>query len=323
MSWSISILTLVGMVTSAHALPEDAKSLSLRKTLKTQMEQPQDGWYSDFEKAHAVAAASKLPLVVHFQSPWCQPCKKMEREVFPRAELGQLIGKQLIAVKVNGPDDPELLAKFNILAYPTDLLIGHDGSVLARRQGFQSADSYVALLQRLASSRKLQPDFSVKAGPSNKLLPLSSQDCLDQSRALVQTPEAVLGLNGYSPVTVRQKRVWVKGSEEFKVVFEKVTYLLANAEEVAMFEEDPSKFVPGASGCDPIMLANEGRGIPGRLQIGSVYRGKMYLFHSEASRDLFKINPERYAIVPRIDTADVEFEACSLTQSVRAVSTDI
>jgi YHS domain-containing protein len=250
-------------------------------------------WLSNFEHANAEAQRLGVPLVVHFAAPWCVPCQKMEREVLNGSELKQLFGRDIVAVKVDGPSNQELLEQFSVLAYPSDVLISTDGNVIARRQGFQSADGYLTLLKHLAASREIQGEYGVKDGPLTTL-PEPIDD--DAPRCLkLENDYDVIGLAGYSPVALKKDKVWHRGDADITCVFQGVTYRFASREEQTEFESAPEDFVPGFHGCDPVQLVDESRPIPGRVRIGAVYEDRMYFFDSVAAREMFKLNPQKYA----------------------------
>ena len=259
-------------------------------------------WLSNFERANAEAQRLGVPLVVHFSAAWCVPCQKMEREVLNRSDLKKLFGRDIVAVKVDGPNNQELLEQFSVLAYPTDVLISKDGNVIARRQGFQTTNDYLTLLKRLAASREIQGEYGVKDGPSATLLePIDTR----APRSLkLEDDHDVIGLSGYSPVTLKKNKVWRRGEAEITSVFQGITYRFSNREEQTEFESSPEDFVPGFHGCDPVQLVDESRPIPGQVRIGAVYEGRMYFFDSEAAREMFKINPAKYAKSTRMVAVD-------------------
>jgi YHS domain-containing protein len=47
-------------------------------------------------------------------------------------------------------------------------------------------------------------------------------------------------------------------------------------------------------GYDPVAYFTEGRPVPGRADLSADYKGGKYLFATEANRDMFKANPEKY-----------------------------
>ena len=40
-------------------------------------EAPHDGWLTDFDAALAEAQELKRPLLIHFYTDWCPPCRRM------------------------------------------------------------------------------------------------------------------------------------------------------------------------------------------------------------------------------------------------------
>ena len=48
-------------------------------------------------------------------------------------------------------------------------------------------------------------------------------------------------------------------------------------------------------GYDPVVFFTQRRPIPGRADFSEEYKGGKYLFVTEANRDIFKANPEKYA----------------------------
>ena len=325
MSVSLSLIALAGIngpAASPEILPQPPIRVatmsrtveSLAKTIKPQLptdltlrdltrnEVPaQTRWLTDYQKATDEAQRLGVPMVVHFGAPWCQPCQKMEREVLNRPELNRLFGQELVGVKIDGPENMELLEKFSVVAYPCDILISTDGTVIARRQGFQSADKYQTLLKRLAASREIQGEYGVKEGPSaTELEPIARS-----RRSLsLESDHEVIGLSGYSPVSLKKNKVWRDGEARFTSIFQGITYRFASAEEQKQFNRAPKDFIPGFHGCDPVQLVDESRPIPGQVHIGAVFGDRMYFFDTEAARELFKINPAKYAGSSRMVAVD-------------------
>lgn len=78
-------------------------------------------------------ANSSTPLLVHFGTDWCAPCKRLERV------LGELLsdswGDSVQVGKVNVEDEPELAREHSVQRNPT-LCLFLAGKMVARREGF-------------------------------------------------------------------------------------------------------------------------------------------------------------------------------------------
>ena len=110
----------------------------------------------------------------------------------------------------------------------------------------------------------------------------------------IQRPEPMIGLDAYSPVSLWKWRKWRKGTPEFQVTFQQVTYYLADEEERRLFQSDPRKYAPRLTGCDPVIMTETDQAIAGDTQYGAFFDSGLYLFASRESRDQFKKSPLRY-----------------------------
>jgi thioredoxin 1 len=81
-----------------------------------------------FEK---VVMQSKVPVIVDFWAPWCNPCKMIAPtlEKLAREQEGKLI-----VAKVNTDENPEWMNKFGVQGIPT-LLFVSGGKVVHRQVG--------------------------------------------------------------------------------------------------------------------------------------------------------------------------------------------
>jgi thiol:disulfide interchange protein len=91
------------------------------------------------------ARASRRPILYNFTADWCGPCKRLERDVFADARSARWLGEQFVPVRVldrereegRNPDDVEQLQlRFGVQAFPTLVVVGADGAVLARLEGY-------------------------------------------------------------------------------------------------------------------------------------------------------------------------------------------
>ena len=114
-------------------------------------------------------------IIVDVYTPWCGPCKLMDKKTFTDAEIINQFGKNFYAVKFNAESeiavnfkgkayanpgyDPakgknrrnsphELTKQLNVRAYPTLLVFDEKLEVLEQLRGYKPAN---ALIQRLLS----------------------------------------------------------------------------------------------------------------------------------------------------------------------------
>ena len=103
-----------------------------------------------------------------------------------------------------------------------------------------------------------------------------------------------VGLEGYCPVTLAERGVWVEGRAQWGVRHRGRTYLFATAEQQKAFLADPDRYAPALSGDDPVMAFDAGKSTPGQRRYGVTYQARTYLFSSTETRDAFAANPQRY-----------------------------
>lgn len=86
-------------------------------------------WLS-FEDAKGVAASQNKPIFVDVYADWCEPCKMMDKVVFPDDSVKGLLTTCYVLAKING-DDPvlgdSLKRQLGIRAYPTYIVLGPMG----------------------------------------------------------------------------------------------------------------------------------------------------------------------------------------------------
>jgi YHS domain-containing protein/thiol-disulfide isomerase/thioredoxin len=115
--------------------------------------------------------------------------------------------------------------------------------------------------------------------------------------AATQLPpgNAPLGLDGFCPVSLSEKHVWVTGDLRFGMQHHGRTYLFAGPEEQQKFLANPDRFSPVMSGDDPVLALDQGQHVAGSRMYGVSYADHVYLFTSEQTLQVFQQNPKRYA----------------------------
>ena len=148
----------------------------------------------------------------------------------------------------------------------------------------------------------LQKPFSLFSKPAAaKPAPSSTSTAastLPQTAATPVEPDVYgsmpVGLEGYCPVTLAERGVWVEGRAQWGVRHRGRTYLFATAEQQKAFLADPDRYAPALSGDDPVMAFDAGKSTPGQRRYGVTYQSRTYLFSSTETRDAFAANPQRY-----------------------------
>ena len=100
---------------------------------------------SDFEEAKALAQKENKPLLVKFETTWCGPCKVMDQLVYT-ADAVVKAAQNVISVKVDTDEHPELKKQFRIKGHPTMVLLAPEGEELRRTSGYRGVKEMVVYL---------------------------------------------------------------------------------------------------------------------------------------------------------------------------------
>ena len=96
----------------------------------------------DLAAALATAKQDKKRVFIDFQTTWCGPCRQMEQMVYTAAAV-VTAADGVIAVKLDGDEQRELVKSYGVAAYPTMLLLDQDGNELKRAVGYRSVAAMV------------------------------------------------------------------------------------------------------------------------------------------------------------------------------------
>ncbi len=94
-----------------------------------------------FQEAVSSTAA---PLLVHFGTDWCAPCKKLERLLL---ELAPEWGDSVALGKVNVEDEPDLARTYSVTRNPS-LCLFRSGVLVARHEGLTGKPELLELVHQ-------------------------------------------------------------------------------------------------------------------------------------------------------------------------------
>jgi thioredoxin-related protein len=108
-------------------------------------------WLSDLYQAKLLAQQQQRLLLLHFYTDWCAPCRKLDRDVFPRLDVVRAVSNNYVPVKVNADRFKDLAREYSVDRFPTDVIADVNGRVLDRRVTSQDPVQYATLLERIAA----------------------------------------------------------------------------------------------------------------------------------------------------------------------------
>jgi len=108
-------------------------------------------------------------------------------------------------------------------------------------------------------------------------------------------PESLKGLKGFCPVILKDERRLVEARTQYKTEYQGQIITFSSLEARQAFESNPKKYIPVEGGRDVVRLAGGNQNeLDGSLEHAAWYRGRLYLFSSEASRREFVESPGRF-----------------------------
>lgn len=118
-----------------------------------------------FKKAQSMARTENKLVLLNFSgSDWCQPCMRLEQQVFSDRRFQQFAQRSLVLVHADFPrrkslpqeiaqENAELAVRYNTSGYlPTTLLMTSDGRILKAWNGFagETANDFIDAIKRVS-----------------------------------------------------------------------------------------------------------------------------------------------------------------------------
>lgn len=244
------------------------------------------GWHPGIDEARRAAAGSRKPMLIHFHAWYCGPCQRMDREVFSREDVQQLLSHRLAAVKIDITQEPDIAGTYRATTVPRDVVVFPDGTHETVNIGYMNRSSYLTLLNDIASRSE-----KGKSGQNSPgIARLTEEKPVPAPRdADARTPQAEsAGQNGMNDIP----SIASVGDQSSFTPPARATIPSLTDEGDGIFSEPP---IIGLEGFCPVQLIKNREWTPGQSGIMADYRDIRYRFASESDREEFLENPARYA----------------------------
>ena len=375
-------------------------------------------WQVSLEAAKRLASQTNRLVLIHFWADWCQPCRRMEQEVFTQPEVASAIEAAFVPVRINVDHFPHTRQQYGVTVLPTDVIITPEGQPIWKMDGVADAAQYLARLNQIAAAtnrggmeRQVAGPVAASAdagrptppyygspvnrypeyppsgppsspedryagqvdrpeeaeltlagpryagsarpalgGPAQSVPSVTIPPASDVARSgsvsvappgqsaapplrpgvaspglaaptwrsetpgqssppsMAQSPppsiqippgNPPLGLDGYCPVELSERRRWVLGDPRWGLIHRERTYLFSGPEQRDRFDADPDRYAPVASGNDVVVLVERGQLTPGRREHGGWFDSRVYLFSGRETYLKFYTAPEQYVTTLR------------------------
>lgn len=123
-----------------------------------------------WEEALAEAKKQDKIIFVDAFAVWCGPCKRMAKEVFPDAKVGEFYNKNFISMQIDMERGMglEFGKKYPVSAYPTLFYIDYDGTVIQQVRGAQMSDQFIELGKMVLSKVDRSGQYAAEYEKGNR-----------------------------------------------------------------------------------------------------------------------------------------------------------
>jgi len=234
----------------------------------------------------------------------------MDREVFADMHVQQALSAGIASVKVDVTQEPELATRCGATSVPRDVVMFPDGTIETLNVGYMQKPQYLNLLRDISERGKSmsvpkpidpaqsnevvsksppEPVVAVKEGDVGSSAPIAVPEVPEPS-----TDPVLIGLEGFCPVLLHDKRQWSAGNEKITTDYRGVRYVFSSEANRDVFLKNPALYAPQDLGCDAVILTETQRAVTGSIRFGAFFDERLYLFQSPENRAEFKENPLKF-----------------------------
>lgn len=112
-------------------------------------------WQSSILESIEKAKKENKPIFVELYADWCNYCKTLETEIFPKASVTRALN-QYITVRLNGEEYPNFMARYQVRGFPTLLFLDKHGNFLHKLSGLPSEEFIVRDANRIYQNSDLE-----------------------------------------------------------------------------------------------------------------------------------------------------------------------
>lgn len=113
-------------------------------------------WRTNLDAAKIEAGRTGKPLLLHFYTPSCGPCKLLEQDVFSQPQIAATMEQNFVPVKINADVNPALAKAYGITSVPLEILLTSNGKPIQKLGCPKDANSYGAQLVNAANHFRQQ-----------------------------------------------------------------------------------------------------------------------------------------------------------------------
>lgn len=120
-------------------------------------------WTAELDEALKLSQKYHVPVLVHFSSDHCPPCRLLEQRAFKSNEVIKAVHDDYIPVLVNVDQYRQIAQRYKVEAWPTDILLNSDGEVMHKGVSPQDPAQYVSMLKKGVDAHRNHLTLKIEA----------------------------------------------------------------------------------------------------------------------------------------------------------------